>query len=391
MKKTMVATTLAAVFALTACGDNKPVAYAKQQQAAAAPTAETKPAVTAENPLLKPSALQYQAPEFDKIKTEHFMPAMEQGIAEHDKEIEAIANNPEAATFENTIAAMEKSGALLNRATSVFFNLTGTVSTPEIMQIQSDITPKLSVHGDNISLNPKLFARVKAIYDNRASLNLDPESLRLTEVTYEGFVRSGALLNDEQKATIRALNEEESKLGNQFSQNLLKLNKEIAVFVKDKAELKGMSDAEVAAAAEQAKSMGRDGEYVIQITNTTRQPALAVLENRELRQRVWEASAYRGTKGELDNRPLVSRLAQIRAQRAKLLGFDNYANYSLDQAMAKKPEAVYNMLQSMVPAVVANAKAEAADIQAMIKQEGGNFELQAWDWEFYAEKVRKAK
>ncbi|HAT40988.1 MAG TPA: dipeptidyl carboxypeptidase II [Rheinheimera sp.] len=391
MKKTMVATTLAAVFALTACGDNKPVADAKQQQAAAAPTAEAKPAVTAENPLLKPSALQYQAPEFDKIKTEHFMPAMEQGIAEHDKEIEAIANNPEAATFENTIAAMEKSGALLNRATSVFFNLTGTVSTPEIMQIQSDITPKLSVHGDNISLNPKLFARVKAIYDNRASLNLDPESLRLTEVTYEGFVRSGALLNDEQKATIRALNEEESKLGNQFSQNLLKLNKEIAVFVKDKAELKGMSDAEVAAAAEQAKSMGRDGEYVIQITNTTRQPALAVLENRELRQRVWEASAYRGTKGELDNRPLVSRLAQIRAQRAKLLGFDNYANYSLDQAMAKKPEAVYNMLQSMVPAVVANAKAEAADIQAMIKQEGGNFELQAWDWEFYAEKVRKAK
>ena len=267
MKKTMVATTIAAALTLAACSDNKPATEAAQAQAAAPAASDTKPAVTADNPLFKASSLQYQAPEFDKIKTEHFMPAMEQGIAEHDKEIEAIANNPEAATFENTIAAMEKSGALLNRATSVFFNLTGTVSTPEIMQIQSDISPKLSVHGDNISLNPKLFARVKAIYDNRASLNLDPESLRLTEVTYEGFVRSGALLNDEQKATIRALNEEESKLGNQFSQNLLKLNKEIAVFVKDKAELKGMSDAEVAAAAEQAKSMGRDGEYVIQITN----------------------------------------------------------------------------------------------------------------------------
>ncbi len=391
MKKTMVATTIAAALTLAACSDNKPATEAAQAQAAAPAASDTKPAVTADNPLFKASSLQYQAPEFDKIKTEHFQPAMEQGIIEHDKEIQAIANNPEAPTFENTIAAMEKTGALLDRASSVFFNLTGTMSTPEIMKIQSEMAPKLSAHSDNINLNPQLFARVKAVYDARATANLDAEALRLTEVTYEGFVRAGAMLTDEQKTKIRALNEESAKLSNQFSQNLLKLNKEIAVFVKDKAELKGMSDAEIASAAEQAKAMGKDGEYVIQITNTTRQPVLAVLENRALRQKVWEASAYRGTKGELDNRPLVARLAQIRAERAKLLGFDSFADYSLGRSMAKKPQAVFDMLGSMVPAVVANTKKEAADIQEVIKKEGGNFEVQPWDWEFYAEKVRKAK
>lgn len=391
MKKTMVATTIAAALTLAACSDNKPATDPAQAQAAAPAASDTKPAVTADNPLFKASSLQYQAPEFDKIKTEHFQPAMEQGIIEHDKEIQAIATNPDAPTFENTIAAMEKTGALLDRASSVFFNLTGTMSTPEIMKIQSEMAPKLSAHSDNINLNPQLFARVKAVYDARATSNLDAEALRLTEVTYEGFVRAGAMLTDEQKTKIRALNEESAKLSNQFSQNLLKLNKEIAVFVKDKAELKGMSDAEIASAAEQAKAMGKDGEYVIQITNTTRQPVLAVLENRALRQKVWEASAYRGTKGELDNRPLVARLAQIRAERAKLLGFDSFADYSLGRSMAKKPQAVFDMLGSMVPAVVANTKKEAADIQDVIKKEGGTFEVQPWDWEFYAEKVRKAK
>ena len=391
MKKTMLATAIAGVLALSACSDNKPAT----EQTAAQPTAQTAPAASTEatmsNPLLKPSPLQYQAPQFDLIKVEHYLPAMEAGITEHAAEVEAIANNPEPATFENTIVALEKSGGLLERASNVFFNMTGTISNPEILKIQATMAPKLAAHGDNISLNPKLFARVKAIYDGRANAQLDSEALRLVEVTYERFVRAGALLNDEQKTQIRALNEEHSKLANQFSQNLLQITKDIAVFVDDKAQLAGMSDAEIAAAAEGAKARGQEGKYVIEITNTTRQPALAVLENRELRKKVWEASAYRGTTGETDNRPIVARLAQIRAERAKLLGFPTWADYQLGQSMAQKPQAVLDMLNSMVPAVVANTKIEAAAIQEMIKTQGGDFELQPWDWEFYAEKVRKAK
>ncbi len=392
MKKTLLASAIASVLALSACTDNKPAAEqattpATQAAATPAPGADA----TMTNPLFKPSPLQYQAPQFDLIKVEHYLPAMEAGIVENAAEIEKIANNTEAATFENTIVALEKSGALLDRATSVFFNMTGTISNPEILQIQATMAPKLAAHGDNISLNPKLFARVKAIYDGRNELKLDSEALRLVEVTYERFVRAGALLNDEQKTTIRALNEEHSKLANQFSQNLLKITKDIAVFVDDKAQLAGMSEAEIAAAAEGAKARGQDGKYVIEVTNTTRQPVLAVLENRELRKKVWEASAYRGTTGETDNRPLVARLTQIRAEKAKLLGFETWADYQLGQSMAQKPQAVLSMLNSMVPAVVANTKLEAAAIQEMIKAQGGDFELQPWDWEFYAEKVRKAK
>ena len=389
MKKTLLASAIASVLALSACTDNKPAA---EQQTPAPAVAATQGAdATMANPLLTVSPLQYQAPQFDLIKVEHYLPAMEAGITENAAEIETIANNTEAATFDNTIVALEKSGALLDRATSVFFNMTGTISNPEILKIQATMAPKLAAHGDNISLNPKLFARVKAIYDTRKELKLDSEALRLVEVTYERFVRAGALLNDEQKTTIRALNEEHSKLANQFGQNLLKITKDIAIFVDDKAQLAGMSEAEIAAAAEGAKARGQDGKYIIELTNTTRQPALAVLENRELRQKVWEASAFRGTTGETDNRPLVARLTQIRAEKAKLLGFDTWADYQLGQSMAQKPQAVLSMLSSMVPAVVANTKLEAAAIQEMIKAQGGDFELQPWDWEFYAEKVRKAK
>lgn len=389
MKKTLLASAIASVLALSACTDNKPAA---EQQTPAPAVAATQGAdATMANPLLTVSPLQYQAPQFDLIKVEHYLPAMEAGIIENAAEIETIANNTEAATFDNTIVALEKSGALLDRATSVFFNMTGTISNPEILKIQAAMAPKLAAHGDNISLNPKLFARVKAIYDTRKELKLDSEALRLVEVTYERFVRAGALLNDEQKTTIRALNEEHSKLANQFGQNLLKITKDIAIVVEDKAQLAGMSDAEIAAAAESAKARGQDGKYVIELTNTTRQPVLAVLENRELRQKVWEASAFRGTTGETDNRPLVARLTQIRAEKAKLLGFDTWADYQLGQSMAQKPQAVLSMLSSMVPAVVANTKLEAAAIQEMIKAQGGDFELQPWDWEFYGEKVRKAK
>lgn len=348
-------------------------------------------AIQTDNPLLQASTLQYQTPDFSVIKDEHFKPALEQGMVEQYQEILTIANNPAAPTFDNTIVAMEKSGALLTRASSVFYNLAGSNSNPELRKIQGEMAPKMAAHSDNINLNPALFARIEAIYNDRANLGLTPEAVRLIEVYHQRFIMAGAKLTDEQKVKIRALNEEQSTLTNEFSQRLLRLTKEIAVVVDSKSELAGLTESDITAAANDAKAAGHDGKYLINITNTTRQPVLASLENRELRQRIWEASANRGLSGENETASLVSRLAQLRAERAALLGYENWATYRLAPQMAKTPEAVYSMFGSMVPAVVANTEKEAADIQAMIDKTGGKFELAPWDWEFYAEKVRQEK
>ncbi|QYJ72832.1 M3 family metallopeptidase [Shewanella sp. FJAT-51649] len=348
-------------------------------------------AVQTQNPLFQASTLQYQAPDFSVIKDEHFQPALEQGIKEHYQEILAIASNPAAPTFDNTIVAMEKSGALLTRASSVFYNLAGSNSNPALRKIQGEMAPKMAAHSDNINLNPALFARIEAIYNDRNNLGLTPEAVRLVEVYHQRFIMAGAKLTDEQKVKIRALNEEQSTLTNEFSQRLLRLTKEIAIVVDNKEQLAGLTDSEVTSAANDAKAAGHEGKYLINITNTTRQPVLASLENRELRQRIWEASANRGLTGENETASLVSRLAQLRAERAALLGYENWASYRLAPQMAKTPEAVYSMFGSMVPAVVANTEKEAADIQAMIDKTGGKFELAPWDWEFYAEKVRQEK
>ncbi|WP_337841453.1 M3 family metallopeptidase [Rheinheimera sp.] len=389
MRKTLIASAIGAAVVLAACSKQpEQTSTTVAEQAAPAPEAA---AATSSNPLLTMSPLQYEAPPFDQIKVEHYQPAIEEGMKQHLAEIEVIANSTEAATFDNTIVAMEKSGELLNRAAGVFFNMTGTISNPEIQKIQAELAPKLAAHSDNISLNPKLFARIKSIYDARATLGLDEAATRLVEDRYESFVRAGALLTEEQKTQIRALNEEQSKLTNKYQQNLMKITKDIAVFVDKKEDLAGLSEAEIAAAAEGAKARGQEGKFIIELTNTTRQPVLAQLENRELRKKIWEASANRGTSGETDQQPIVARLAQLRAERAKLLGFNSWADYQLEPTMAKTPKAVYDMLGSMVPAVVENTKKEAAAIQEMIKETGGDFELQPWDWEFYAEKVRKAK
>ena len=259
------------------------------------------------------STLQYEAPNFTEIKDEHFLPAFEEGMKQHMVEVLAIANNPEPATFDNTLVALEKSGELLTRTSRVFYNLSGSDSNPERRKIQSELAPKMAAHSDNISLNPQLFARIKSLYNQRNELKLDSESVRLIEVYYERFIRAGAELTEEQKTAIRALNEEHSKLTTQFSQNLLAETKKIAVIVDSKDELDGLSDAQITAAANAAKDAGHEGKYLLSITNTTRQPVLAQLSNRELRKRVWEASANRAQSGETDNRPLVARLAQLRA------------------------------------------------------------------------------
>ena len=386
MRKTLLATAVGAVLSLSACSDNTAPTQ-QANQAAPAATAE----VTVTNPFFKKSTLPFEAPNFAEIKDDHFLPAFEEGMKQHMAEIEAIANNPEPATFENTFVAMEKSGELLTRVSRVFYNLTGTDSNEQRRQIQSELAPKMAAHSDNINLNPTLFARVESVYNARNDLGLDAESLRLVEVYYERFVRSGAKLNDEQKTAIRALNEEHSKLTNQFSQNLLAETRNIAVVVDTAEELDGLSPAQITSAANAAKERGLEGKYLLSITNTTRQPILTSLNNREVRQRVWEASANRAQSGEFSNTEIVSRLAQLRAERAKLLGYDNWAAYTLENNMAQNPKAVFDMLGSMVPAVVENTLKEQEAIQAMIREKGGDFDVQPWDWEYYAEFVRQAK
>lgn len=391
MRKTLVAVAIGAAVSLSACSDNEQQATANQQTEQQAAEATQQPAEQ-QNPFFTASTLQYEAPDFNKIKFEHFAPAFERGMAEHMAEIEAIANNSEQPTFENTIVAMEKSGAILNRVSSVFYNLSSSHSNDDIRALQAELAPKMAAHSDNISLNANLFARVKSLYEQRDELNLDAESLRLLEETYKDFVRSGAQLNEQEKAQIREVNEQLSSLTNEFRDGLMSLTQETVVFVEDKAELAGLSDSQIQNLANAAKSRDKDGQYAIVLTNTTRQSILAELENRELRQRIWEASANRGTGNtETDQNPLVQQLVKLRAEKASLLGYDSWGDYVLESNMAGNPEAAKKMLRDLVPAVVSNVEREAAAIQEAIEADGKDFELKPWDWFYYAEKVRAEK
>lgn len=392
MRKTLVAVAIGAAVSLSACSDNEQQATANQaEQQAAEQQTQQQPAAE-QNPFFEPSPLQYQAPDFDAIEFAHFAPAFEKGMQEHMAEIEAIANNPEQPTFENTIVAMEKSGAILNRVSSVFYNLSSSHSNDQIRELQAELAPKMAAHGDNISLNANLFARIKSLHEQRDELGLDNESQRLLEETYKDFVRSGALLNDEEKAQIREINEQLSSLTNEFRDGLMSLTQENVIYVEDKAQLAGLSDSRIQGLANAAESRGKEGQYAVVLTNTTRQSILAELENRELRQRVWEASANRGTGNtETDQNPLVKQLVKLRADKAQLLGYDSWGDYVLETNMAGNPDAAKKMLRDLVPAVVSNVNREAEEIQAAIDADGKDFELQPWDWFYYAEKVRAEK
>lgn len=386
MQKTLLASLIGTALAITGCAEQAPAPTVTESAQVSESANDT---VSMENPFFQPFALQYEAPDFRIIEDEHFLPAFERGMAEQMAEIEAIANNPEAPTFANTLEAMERSGELLTRVSRVFYNLVGTDSNEARRAIQSELAPKMAAHSDNINLNSALFERVKSIYEQRENLGLNSEQQRLVEVYHQRFVRAGALLTEAEKEQIRALNEEHSRLTNQFAQNLLAETRNIAVVVDTVEELDGLSRSQIQAAANAAADRGHEGKYLLSITNTTRQPILTQLNNRELRQRVWEASAYRAQSGDYDNRPISARLAQIRAQRAALLGYESWADYNLETQMAEKPEAVFEMLGSMLPAVVANVQAEQDAIQEMIERRGGDFEVQPWDWEYYAEFVRQ--
>jgi peptidyl-dipeptidase Dcp len=349
------------------------------------------------NPFFAESPLPLHYPQFDKIKDADFAPAFDAGMKQQLDEVEAIANNPAPPTFDNTLIALEKSGAILDRATTVFFSLIGADTNDARKQLQADYSARFAAHSDAINLNGKLFSRIETLYNNRAKLGLDAEGLRLVEKYHDNFVRAGAKLSDADKAKLKDMNAELARLGTKFSQNVLAEVNASYIVVDDAKQLDGLSAEQIAAAAEAAKARKLDGKYVIALLNTTGQPALTNLTNRDLRRRIYEASVSRGSKGgEYDNTALVSRIMTLRAQKAALMGFANYAAYGLGNQTAKTPEAVNAMLGQLAPAAVANAKREAADLQAMIDAEQKaagkpGFELQPWDWAFYSEKVRQAK
>jgi peptidyl-dipeptidase Dcp len=343
------------------------------------------------NPFFQKSPLQDQAPPFDKIKDADYAPAIEEGMKRQIAEIDAIANDPAPPTFANTLEAMERSGQLLTRVAKVFFNLAQSNTDDAMQKIRAEEAPKLAAHQDAIYLNAKLYARVRALYDKRDSLGLDPESRYLLQRYHLNFVRAGAELKDADKAKLRALNEEEAKLTTQFAQFLLADAKASSVVVSDKAELAGLSEGDLASIAGRAKERGLEGKWIVDLQNTTQQPVLSSLTNRALRQRILEASEARCDHGgPNDTKAIAARLAQLRAERAKLLGFSTHAAYVLDDQMAKTPDHALKLLTDMVPAATAKARREAARMQQLIDSEKGGFTLGAADWELYAEKVRRA-
>ena len=351
----------------------------------------------ASNPFFTASTLPYQAPPFDKIKDGDYEPAIDEGMKQQMAEVDTIANNPEPPTFENTYVALEKSGVLLNRVMAVFNGITGANTDDALQKVQEDEAPKLAAHQDAIHLNDKLFQRIQTVYDQRDSLKLDPESQRLIEVVYRNFVLAGAKLSEADKAKMKDFNKEESTLQAQYNNKLLAAAKDGALVIDDKSKLAGLSDEDIAAAAQAAKDRHLDGKWVLTLQNTTQQPLLQDLTDRATRQALFEASWNRAEKGNGDDtRDIIERLAQLRAQEAKLIGFPNFATWTLQDQMAKTPETVMDFMGKLGPAAVARAKVEAADIQKQIDKDQAalkqpTFKLEPWDWEHYAEEVRKAK
>ena len=345
----------------------------------------------ADNPFTALSELPYQVPPFDRIREEHFLPAFTAGMAEQRTQVEAIATDPAAPTFDNTLVALERSGRLLARTSLVFVNLTGSHTSPGLQAIEAEVAPLLAAHRDAIFLDPRLYARIKALYDVRPTLNLDPESDWLLERYHTDFVRAGARLSEEDAQRLRAYNAELAKLTTEFGQRLLADTNDSAVIVADVAEMDGLSADAIAAAAEAARTRGVEG-YAIMLGLPTAQPELAYLHSRELRERIFRASIARGSRSnDNDTSNVIRRIVRVRAERARLLGYDNHAAYQIEDTTARTAQAAAGMLAELAPAAVANAQAELADLQAVVDAEGGGFAVQAWDWAYYTEKVRKQR
>ena len=349
-------------------------------------------ALPATNPFAQASTRPFEAPPFDRIKSTDYAPALLAGMAAQRAEINAITRARSAPTFENTIAAMERSGRLLERASLAFSGVVGANTDDTLQKTQADLAPAFAAHQDAINLDPALFARVKTIYDQRQSLRLDAEQLQVLTLTYQNMVRAGAQLSPADKLTLSRYNSQLSTLETAFQQKLLAAAKAGALVVDDKAKLAGLSDGEIAAAADAAKARGMAGKYVLTLQNTTQQPELATLTDRATREALFNASWTRAAKGDAnDTRNTIAQIALLRAQKAKLLGFPTWADYVLQDQMAKTPKTALGFMQQLGTPVAAEQRREAAELQAQIKATGGTFSLKPWDWDFYSEQVRKAK
>ena len=339
------------------------------------------------------STLPFQAPDFSRIKESDYEPAIEQGIAIKLAEIDAIANNPAAPTFENTMVAMENAGSMLTRVTYVFSALVSANTNDTMDGIDSRTSPKLAAMRDAITLNPKLFGRIKTLYDNRNALGLAPDQIQVIELTHDDMVRNGANLGGADKAALTDINGQLSTLTTEFGQKLTKGTKDGALVITDKRQLAGLSPADVAAAEKNAGDRGLPkGSYVLSMQNTTQQPLAPALTNRATRLALFEKSWNRSERGDAsDTRPLILKIAALRAQKAKLLGFETYAAYQLSDQMAKTPAAAISFLESFVPALGAAQKRDAGELNALIKKEGGKFQVGPADWDHYAQKLRKQK
>jgi peptidyl-dipeptidase Dcp len=343
------------------------------------------------NPFAHRSNLSYELPPFDAIRNEHYLPAFYEGCEEQLAEVNAILESG-APTFENTIVALEKSGRMLFRVLSVFYNKSSADTNDAIDKIEEELAPKLSAHSDAINLNAELFARIEHVHEARHGLGLDAESVWLVERYYRDFVHAGAKLGAREREELKALNEKLSKLGTKFSQNVLNDTNDLAILVEDAAELDGLEPGQIDAAAAAAESRGHKGKWLITMVNYTGNPALASLTNRDLRERIMKASLSKGGRAnDNDNRALLLEMVKLRAERANLMGFKSHAEYVLSEQTAGHPDRVHEMLRKIAPAAVANARAEGAAIQDMIDSENGNFELASWDWSIFTERVRLAK
>ncbi|MBU5385323.1 peptidyl-dipeptidase Dcp [Citrobacter cronae] len=344
------------------------------------------------NPFLHHSTLPYQAPQFDQIDVQHYRPAFDEGVRQKREEIAAIVQNPQDPDFANTLLALEQSGALLTRVISVFFAMTAAHTNDELQRLDEAFSAELAGLANDIYLDGALFARVDAVWQRRHTLGLDSESMRLVEVVHQRFVLAGARLNEADKARLKALNTESATLTSQFNQRLLAANKSGALVVDDVRRLDGLSAEEIAVAAEAAKEKGLESRWVIPLLNTTQQPVLAVLRDRQIREDLFTQAWTRAEHDDdNDTRAIIQRLVDIRMQQAKLLGFANYAAWKIADQMAKTPEAALSFMRAIVPAARQRALDEQAETQKVIDQEQGQFSVRAWDWAFYAEQVRREK
>lgn len=346
----------------------------------------------AENPFFGEYNTPYNIPPFEKIQIADYMPAFEEAIAQHNQEIAAIVNNRAVPDFENTIVALDNSGEMLEKVSYVFSGLYEVVSTPEFQKVGAQVFPMLAAHSDEIKMNEGLFQKIKSVYDNRAKFNLTTPQLRLLEKYYKDFARNGALLSEEKKAELKDINDQLSKLCLQFGDNILKDTNKWTLVVDNEKDLAGLPASSIAVAAEEAKAMGKEGKWVFTLHAPSRLPFLTYADNRDLREKMYKAyTNIANNNDENDNKAIINQILKLRLQKAKLFGFDSFAAYQMDNVMAKTVEDAEELLYKVWKPAVAKAHEEIADMQKYVDNHGGNFKIAAWDYYYYAEKVKKEK